>query len=159
MRSLIHHLLSAKYEVIVGAILLSFGLLVIRESRRLEVGILRVPGPGFFPFWLGCLVAIFSLILLIGFSTGKIKADHGQWKGLLWQKVAIASAVLFAYCFALESIGYLTGTFLLLGILLRLTEKKRILLVIGLSGLITLGTYLIFKQWLFIQLPKGFSPF
>jgi len=146
-------------EFIVGIILFLFGLAVIRESRGLVAGSLRAPGPGFFPLCLGCLVAVLSLILLVLLSLGKIQVKQGQWKGLLWQKVVFASAVLFAYSFALEFIGYVVGTFLLFGILLRLIERKRIFLVGVLSGIVSLGTYILFKHWLFIQLPGGIIPF
>lgn len=154
---------STKYrtpsEFIAGLILFFFGLLLIRESRRLPLGGIHAPGPGFFPFYLGCLVVILSLILLAGLLIGRVEVTRGQWKGLLWQKVVFASMVLFAYSLTLESIGYLAGTFLLFGILLRLIEKKNILMVLGLSVFISLGTYLLFKYWLFIQLPGGIIPF
>jgi len=145
-------------EFLVGLILFLFGLLAIRESKKLSIGSLHAPGPGFFPFWLGCLVALFSLIFLIGLLMGKVEANRGQWKELLWQKVAFSSVILFAYSLTLEFIGYLAGTFLLLGILLRLIEKKNIPLVLGLSAFISLGTYFLFKYWLFIQLPRGIMP-
>jgi len=142
-------------EFLVGFILFLFGILVIHESGKLERGTLHAPGPGFFPFWLGCVVATFSFIFLIGLLIGKIEATQGQWKGLLWQKVAFASTILFAYSLTLEWIGYLAGTFILLGIFFRLIEKKNIFLVLGLSAFISLGTYFLFKYWLFIQLPQG----
>lgn len=149
---------SSPSEFLVGFILFLFGILVIHESGKLERGTLHSPGPGFFPFWLGCVVGIFSFIFLLGLLIGKIEVTRGQWKGLIWQKVAFASAVLFAYSFTLELIGYLVGTFILLGVLFRLIEKKNIFFVLGLSGFISLGTYFLFKYWLFIQLPRGIIP-
>lgn len=147
------------FEFLVGIILLLFGILVIREARKLSLGGVHAPGPGFFPFWLGCGFVILSLILLFGLLSRKIKVAKGQWGEVLWHKVAFSSIVLFVYCLVLESIGYLIGTFLLLGILFRLIEKKNISVVFGLSGFISLGTYFLFKYWLFIQLPKGIIPF
>ncbi len=145
-------------EFLVGILFLLFGILVIHEAGKLQQGTLHSPGPGFFPFWLGCLVALFSLLVLIGLWLGKVQINRGQWQGLLWQKVALASLVLFAYALTLEYIGYPVGTFLLLLILLRLIEKKNILLVMGLAVFIALGTYFLFRYWLLIQLPKGILP-
>ena len=145
-------------EFLVGIFFFLFGTLVIYEAGKLQQGTLHAPGPGFFPFWLGCLVALLSLLVLIGLWLKKVKVNRGQWQGLLWQKVAFSSLVLFAYALALEHIGYPVSTCLLLLILLRLIEKKNILLVIGLAVFISLGTYYLFRYWLLIQLPKGILP-
>lgn len=87
-----------------------------------------------------------------------MKVSEGHWKELLWQKVVFSSALLFAYSLTLESIGFVAGTFVLLAILLRLIERKNIALVVGLSAFVSVGTYLLFKYWLFIQLPRGIVP-
>jgi putative tricarboxylic transport membrane protein len=142
-----------------GLLLFVFGLVTILESRKLAFGSVHSPGPGFFPFLLGCLVAALSIILLIGYLIGRIEVQRGQWGGLLWQKVVFATVVLLAYSLTLEIIGFLLGTFLLLGVLLRLIENKSIPFVLILSFLISLGTYTVFKFWLYIQLPRGIIPF
>jgi putative tricarboxylic transport membrane protein len=146
-------------DFIVGLFLLVFALVTILESRKLAFGGIHSPGPGFFPFLLGCLVAFLSLILLTGYIIRRVEVQRGQWEGLLWQKVVAATVILLAYSLTLEIIGFLLGTFLLLGFLLRLIEKKSISFVLFLSFLISLGTYFIFKFWLYIQLPRGIIPF
>lgn len=146
-------------EFLGGLLLALFGSLVILESRKLALGNLRAPGPAFFPFLLGCLVTIVSLILLVGFSLGKVESRGGQWKEVHWQKVVLSFASLLVYSLTLESIGYVLGTFLLSGFLFFLMEKKGILLTLGVSGVVSLGFYFLFKHVLFIQLPKGIIPF
>jgi len=146
-------------EFLGGLILALFGSLVILESRKLALGDLRAPGPAFFPFLLGCLLTIVSLILLVGLSLGKVESKCGQWKGVHWQKVILSFASLLVYSLTLESIGYILGTFLLSGFLFFLMEKKGILLLFGVSVLVSLGFYVLFKQILFIQLPQGIIPF
>ncbi len=148
----------SRSEFLAGLILFLFGILTIHESKKLQIGGLHAPGTGFFPFWLGCSIAILSLLLLIGLLVGKVEVNRVQWKELLWQKVVFLSVFLFAYSLTLESIGFIAGTFVLLGISFRLVEKKNILLLLGLSAFISAGTYFLFKYCLFIQLSRGIIP-
>jgi hypothetical protein len=104
-------------------------------------------------------VTLLSIILLAVFSLGKVQPRREEWEGINWQKIALCFAALFAYSISLDFIGYLLGTFLLSAFLFLLMEKRGILLILGASGLISLGFYLLFKHMLLVQLPKGIIPF
>ncbi len=141
-----------------GAILFLLGVLAIHEAAKLPVGTLHAPGPGFFPFWLGWLLAVLALLILAGLWLGKVKIHRVPWTEFFWQKCAWATLVLFVYALVLDYTGYVAGTFVLLLVLLRLLERKSIFLVAGISAFISLGTYFLCKSWLLIQLPRGMVP-
>jgi putative tricarboxylic transport membrane protein len=146
-------------EFIAALILALFGSFVIYESTKLALGSLRAPGPGLFPFLAGCFVTVISVIVLGLFSLRKAQPRREEWDGINWRKIALCFAALFAYSITLDSLGYLLGTFLLSAFLFLLMEKRGLLLILGVSGSISLGFYFLFKHMLFIQLPKGIIPF
>jgi amino acid transporter len=71
-------------------------------------------------------------------------------------RVILAVISLFVYSLALEALGFIVATFLLVGILFRLGESRRWWALIGMSALVTFLAYLVFGILLHVYFPRGF---
>jgi putative tricarboxylic transport membrane protein len=118
---------------------------------RLKLGTLHQPGPGFFPFWAGVVLALLSLISL--FRSLK-KRDMLSLSGFKSPKLLLVTGALLAYLLLLDTLGFLTVTFLFLLLLFRLEYRRW-----GFSAVLALigagSSFAIFQLWLKTQLPAG----
>jgi hypothetical protein len=73
--------------------------------------------------------------------------------------VGLVVLALLAYALAMEHLGFLLGTAIFLGFLLRLVEPQRWAVVIGGSLLASAASYGLFEVWLQSELPKGLLHF
>ncbi len=141
-----------------GLFLLLVAALICWGSLKMPYGSLHKPGPGFYPFWLGLLLAGMSLGLIVEatltLTAGKeireiVKAD------VRWRNVFLVLIALVLYGALLDYIGFLIGTLLLMILLLRYVEPQPWTTVIGWALGGALGAYAIFEMWMKLRLPKG----
>ncbi len=139
-------------------LLVSISVLV--ESTRLGIGTLPDPGMGFLTFGASGIMGILSLIL---FFQATLKKDPGKaepfFAGPLWKRVIFVLISLVIWSRVMPEVGYLISTFLLMGFLYWVLERKKIWLVLLASVLTTLFTYLVFSKWLNCQFPEGLFGF
>lgn len=131
---------------------LAVAIFFVADSvMRLTFGTLHQPGPGFFPFWAGVVLAILSLISL--FRSLK-KRDVLSLSGFKSPKLLLVTAALLAYLLLLETLGFLIVTFLFLLLLFRIEYRGW-----GVSAMLALVaagfSFAIFQLWLKTQLPVG----
>jgi putative tricarboxylic transport membrane protein len=150
-----------KADKISGIFWLVFALIVIIESRRMGLGTLHRPGPGFLFFWAGILLAIMSLIILIRAWITQQEAGAGGFifAGQNLAKIALVLISVFLYVLLMESLGFIVVTLLLFLFLLGIVEKRRWVVTIPTSLAVTVAAYLIFETALHSQLPKGLLGF
>ena len=131
---------------------LAFAIFFSIESlTQLKLGTLHQPGPGFFPFWAGVVLGLLSLILLLNSLRNQERLSLSGLKS--WKLLLVAGALL-AYLLLLETLGFVTITFLFLFLLLRLEYKGWVFSVVS-ALLGALASYAIFQLWLKTQLPAG----
>jgi hypothetical protein len=140
-----------------GLFWLALSIFICATALRLGIGTLRTPGPGFFLFWSGILLAILAIILrLLDYSK---KKDRGRtmdlWRGLKWHKVISIPISLLIYIILLPRIGYLIMTFGLLVFLFSIIERSRLRVDVFFALISVIATYIIFYVWLDVQLPRG----
>jgi len=140
-------------ESIFSLILAALGLFIIVVSLIIGFGTLEKPGSGLFPFLVGLLICIQSLIVLFKQKTGSNKP--------LFHKFEMKNLFLMGVTFALWIIlmpylGYLLTTFIVVfsfSKILRLEGwVKPLVLSIGTTAL----CYLLFDYLLYLDLPRGF---
>jgi len=134
-----------------GLFWLAVSIVVLMQGLALRLGSLSRPGPGFFPFWGGLLLALLALILLGGAlrRRGTISLF-----GVRWPKLLLVVAALLAYLLLLERLGFATVTSLFLLLLFRLEGKGWTWSVVA-SVLGAASCYALFHVWLRTQLPAG----
>jgi putative tricarboxylic transport membrane protein len=135
---------------ICGLVTFFLGAGILWQGSSLGMGSLRVPGPGFFPNLVAFLMMILSLFLVIPKSKGEFPSDR------FTIHVVIVFVVLLAYSFALEYLGFVVVSFLLMIYLFRAFGGSRKWYVAVLWALALVGmTYLLFEVLLEGNLPKG----
>jgi putative tricarboxylic transport membrane protein len=136
----------------VGGALIAVALFVTLETRRLPVGSVHDPGPGYFPLVLSGLVALFGTLLIVSGGDGPALASAGwsRWR----QPVAVFATCVVA-ALALERLGYrLTMTAALL-FLLAVVERKGLLVSAVLAVGLAFGSFYLFSTVLRVPLPLG----
>ena len=118
---------------------------------KLQLGALRQPGPGFFPFWGGLFLGVFALILLARSLKSRewLKSDTIPWRALI-----VVLSALLGYLLFLETLGFVIVTFLFLLALFCFAEIGWIKQIAS-SVIATSLVYALFKFWLNVQLPRG----
>lgn len=151
----------SKADRISGIFWFIFAVIVTIESRRMGLGALHRPGPGFLFFWAGILLAIMSLIILIRAWITQKEAGAGGFifGGQNVGKIVLVLISLFLYVLLMERLGFIVVTFLLFLFLLGIVEKRGWVLTILTSLGVTVAAYLIFETALQSQLPKGLLGF
>ena len=133
---------------------------VCLDSIRAGIGNLHSPRSGFFPFWLGVILAMLAIMLIIvkplHENGGKI-AD--LWKGTKWTQVVWVMVSTLIYSAVLDKLGYLIATFLLMVFLLCIGERKRVWIKTTIALIVVLTSYIIFSFWLKVSLPGGILSF
>jgi putative tricarboxylic transport membrane protein len=144
-------------ELAVAALFFVFGALVIYDSLRLGAGWQEVhgPRPGYFPFYIGLLICIASLInfaraFALRGEKNKSFVQVGQLKLVL--TVLIPTAL---YAALVTWIGIYASSVLFIGFFMRWLGKYPWWKVVAVSVVTAVVFYVIFELWFKVPLPKG----
>jgi hypothetical protein len=141
-----------KGDVVGSLFLFLLGIGAVIGAIRLQVGSPTEPQPGFFPFLGGIsLIVLSSIIFLKGWiGQSENKVAFGEVG-----RPALLLVVMFALVVVLDNVGYVIGTFIASGLILRILNVKswRVLLLTSLC--LSIGTYILFDKLLGIDLPVG----
>ncbi len=138
---------------------LVIGLFCMYGSFMLGLGTLREPGTGFFPMLAGGFFSLLALVVFVRSLTpgrGFQASIPSLWRGVIWQRPLAVGILMAVYILALERIGFLLTSLIILLVMLKGVEKfswwKALLISIVSSG----STYLLFHVLLKAGLPSGF---
>ena len=151
-----------KAEMITGVFLLFLSGAVIWGALQMPPSASFGPGAGFLPFWLGVLLAVLATILFV--SALRRPATEKDDKSIFPGKqalltVALVMGGLTAYIFLIEVLGYLLNTFLFVLFLMKVVQREKWPLTLGVSVGTTVGLFLIFQVLLRITLPSNMFGF
>lgn len=154
-----------KHDLWSGLIWLIAGIVLCIGSINANLGNLRIPGTGFFPFIIGALLALFGSIVVI-FAISKRRANDENVKSeksiVNWNKFLFPSLtllILLGYALLLEYLGFLLTTFLCLLALFKLSEPQKWLMPLVISAGVVILSYLVFVVWLRNPFPRGIFGF
>jgi putative tricarboxylic transport membrane protein len=144
-------------ELAVAALFFVLGAIVIKDSARLGIGWQEVhgPRPGYFPFYIGLLICIASLInfvaaLRLRGDKNKTFVQVGQLKMVL--TVLIPTAI---YAAAITWTGVYAASFVFIGFFMRWLGKYAWWKVLLVSLATIVVFFLVFELWFKVPLPKG----
>ena len=142
-----------RHDELTSLFLLVVAVFYSLESFRLGMGTIHNPGPGFIPFFSGCLLGLLSIAIFINGRRAKagaggveLRSRRGFW--------ILGNLLLYALC--LERLGFLITTFLFLVLSLMSFRPRRWSGIFLVSSVTVVISYLVFGVWLKVPLPKGF---
>ena len=143
-------------QVITGLFFI-LGVLICLYSLPYKLGSLAAPEGGLMPFLSG---AAMCFLALIGFAGATLRRQREErrsplFKGHAWQRSLLTLGALLAFQFLMNPLGFALTTVLFIGFLLRAIVPQRWSVVVAVSLLTTLLSYMLFEVWLKAQLPKG----
>jgi hypothetical protein len=143
-------------DTVLGLVGIGIAILAAVLAAQYGLGKFDKPGPGFLPFLI-CVILIALNILLI---LKDQRAKHEVEKLPIGQRPNRRNLVYFliasfVYTLVWEVGGFLLNTFLLLGFMFRVIGKDSVIKSLGLSLVISLLCYVLFKRFLGVELPGG----
>ena len=138
---------------VVGSLFLFFlGIEAVIGAIRLHVGSPTEPQPGFFPFLGGISLIVLSSIILL-----KVRTGQSQKKVVFGDvgRPALLLVVMIVLVGVLDRLGYVIGTFIASGLILRILNVKSWRVLLFTSLCLSIGTYILFDKLLGIELPVG----
>lgn len=146
-------------DVVSAIMFLLFVLLVGSEAVTYNLGqSIRMVGPGFFPVVLLAILALLSVVLLIGAVKNWPQGLRAQWPKRFKPLVLVAGSIV-AYAVVLPWLGFLLTTFLFSMALFRFGYPQKWLLPIAGAAVTSLVAMLVFEVWLHTQFPPGLLGF
>jgi hypothetical protein len=102
------------------------------------------------------LLGVLALVHLAQVHFRKAEKEKPLLDEVRWKRGAWVAAALLLYALLLPRLGYLLTTFLLMGVLFSVYERRKWWVVGSASLLVIILTYLVFHHWLKVQFPVGF---
>jgi putative tricarboxylic transport membrane protein len=138
-------------------VFLAFSIYLVVKSRQMEYFDNLGPGAGFFPFWLGGLLAVLSIIWLIQSSIGPkepMKADFiPDRQGVIRVISVVAALALFAW--VVETLGFQLTMLVFLATLLMTLGRQKFIVTAAVALVGSIGVYYIFTKLLDVPLPAS----
>ena len=146
-----------------SVICLGISLWLILESSNYNYVVKYTPGPGFFPFWLGVVLALFSAALLIETFLKKARKEPNEPRRLperqALYRVGEITLLTAGFALLMTSLGFALSVVCFVAVILHFLERVTLVRSL-LTGLIMSScVYLIFEYWMQIGLPVGFWRF
>jgi hypothetical protein len=136
-----------------GAVILAVPAML--ASWRYEVGTYRAPGAGFWPFYVALAMAGLGAVLIARPAPAATSGEPGVPR---WRQFAVALVTLGFYAVALEPLGYLAATTILLFVQLRWVEDRSWRGSLGIALASSALSLVIFRTLLKVPLPLGILP-
>ncbi len=125
-------------------------------ASRLGFGSVLAPEPGFFPWLGGLTLGGLSLVLFVRAWRGRDTAPAATGG---WTRPAFLLGALALYVPLLEPVGYPIATTALCVVALRILETRRWSVTLGVSIVLAVGSFLLFRRGLGVELPPGILTF
>lgn len=141
---------------IIGLLFLCFGAYLVISSREFAYWQDFGPGTGYFPFWLGVMLIILSVILLVQvFFSHKTKKEKGFGfdKGSMYPCAALIG--MFVCFLLMEHLGFILPVVLFVLVFMEILEPKKWMLHAGVAVSTGLILYFVFSYWMGIPFPTG----
>jgi hypothetical protein len=99
--------IKSQRDVVGGLLLAIVGIAFAIGATNYSFGVAAKPGPGYFPFGLGIILALLGGIVLVGGLTGRARPGNDAIGGIPWRPlVCVVGAIVF-FGFFLPRFGFL----------------------------------------------------
>jgi putative tricarboxylic transport membrane protein len=143
-------------ELLVAGFLLGISALVITDSLRVGIGWADDgPRAGYFPFYIGLLLAASSGWILLG-QLWRWRSDLAVFAERAQIGLVVSVLVpMLVYVAAIFGVGIYLASTLLIGYFMRRYGKYGPAATLGVAAGVPLAFFLVFERWFLVPLPKG----
>jgi hypothetical protein len=135
-----------------GLMFIAVGLGFAGGSLNYNFGTSAKPGPGFFPFGLGIMLAVLGAVVL--FKALTIETEGGDPVGAIpWRPLILVTLSVVLFGFALPTLGMIISMPLLILVTSLAGDEFKLKEVIINSLVLTIGSWLIFIKGLNLIIP------
>lgn len=145
----------ARKDLFSSLFFLLISLYVCWESNNLKFGTFSKPGPGFLSLLAGLLLGFLAIILFFKACITRNLRERYSDSKIPWKPLLITFGSMIAFTLFIESLGFNSVTFLFVGLLLLVVERKSWKISIVTAVCVALGAYVVFDLLLRSQLPRG----
>lgn len=142
---------------IAALLFLAFSVYLMLASRTLEYYVDLGPGPGFFPFWLGVLMAVLSIIWFVQSSRGPAGPLEPGFipgrQGVIRIVCIVLAMALFGI--VVDYLGFRLTMLAFMVFLLTALGRQKPLVTATMAIVASFGVYYAFTQGLDVQLPAS----
>jgi putative tricarboxylic transport membrane protein len=144
-------------EIVVALVLIAVAGVVIRDSLRLGMRWQPIEGPaaGYFPFYIGLLLAISSAVTLLRALVDKPAAGKTFVTRQAFGRVLAVLLPLVVYIVALGFIGIYVASAVYITLFMWYFGKYPLLRGAPIGIAIAAALFLMFEVWFLVPLPKG----
>ena len=146
-----------RHDLTGGVFFLAAGLLFALYARSVDIGTWDEPGPGFLPFWAGCVLIGMSALLIVRTLLSRRPEESGPFfpEQDSWKRVGMTVGALTAYNLLLQPLVFVLVTFLFVGFLVKCIFPQGWLKSVVAASLSTAAARIVFVNLLDIQFPRG----
>lgn len=144
-------------DMVVAFLLFLVGVLVLSDSHRIGAS-WDADGPqaGYFPFWVGVLIALASAVNLVQVAFRRDAGSSHTFVSapslLLVLAVFVPSAIFVG---AIYFIGLYVSAAIFIGVFMRWQGRFKWLQVFSVSLVVPVALFFVFEIWFLVPLPKG----
>lgn len=142
-------------EIGVAVCMIAFGALAMIGSYRVGIGWgPEGPKAGFFPFYVGLLIVVASVLnmmqALLASTSAKLFA---RWSELS-QVMAVVTPTA-VYVAVIPFVGLYAASFVLIAVFMKWLGRYPLGLALAVPAGVVVAVYLMFERWFLVPLPKG----
>lgn len=144
-------------EIAVALVLIAVAGVVIADSLRLGVNWRPIEGPaaGYFPFYIGLILALSSAFTLIRALVDKPAAGQTFVTRQAFRQVMAVLMPLILYIFVLGFIGIYVASAIYIALFMWHFGKYSLIKGGAIGVAISVALFLMFEVWFLVPLPKG----
>jgi putative tricarboxylic transport membrane protein len=153
-------------EIVVAAVLLVIAALVMRDAIRVGAGWAEVEGPraGYFPFYIGAIMGIASLVTLgraVWASMQERRGGGGSGDAkvfvtrLALQRVLLVLGPMAVYVVAVSLFGIYVSSAAYVALFMMYFGRYRLPSAILMGVCVAVALFMMFEVWFLVPLPKG----
>ena len=147
-----------KGDLVYSVIGMGLSLWLMLESQKFAYASKFGIGPGFFPFWLGIVLAGFSLFRFILCFKEQYNAEEMRPRlpGLRsLGRLGLIMLIMAGFALVMNGLGFILTVFFFVSVILYTMEGDSILKSIFYGVMFSAAVFLIFRYWLEVDLPTG----
>lgn len=134
-----------------GMMFIGFGLLAIYISRDYPFGSASRMGPGYFPTWIGIIMASLGAVITLGSLKASAEATKvGKWA---WRPMIFLAIGFMVFGWAIDHIGFVPATAILIVLGAAAGREFRVKEVIPLTIFLIIGCWALFIWGLDLPFP------